>query len=134
MEQNQDIRWKQRFSNYKKALSQLERFVNKKDLSEMEQQGLIQSFEYVFELGWNVLKDFLENNGQENIYGSRDTIRLAFKLGLIENGDGWMNMLKSRVKTTHTYNEDTANEVSQEIVTGYFELFKEMEIKFNNLL
>lgn len=134
MEQNQDIRWKQRFSNYKKALSQLERFVNKKDLSEMEQQGLIQSFEYVFELGWNVLKDFLENNGQENIYGSRDTIRLAFKLGLIENGDGWMNMLKSRVKTTHTYNEDTANEVSQEIVTGYFELFKEMEIKFNTLL
>lgn len=134
MEQNQDIRWKQRFSNYKKALSQLERFVNKKDPSEMEQQGLIQSFEYVFELGWNVLKDFLENNGQENIYGSRDTIRLAFKLGLIENGDGWMNMLKSRVKTTHTYNEDTANEVSQEIVTSYFELFKEMEIKFNTLL
>ena len=129
-----DIRWQQRFSNYKKALAQLKRFIDKGELSELEEQGLIQSFEYVYELGWNVLKDFLENSGQTNIYGSRDAIRKGFQLGLIENGDGWMKMYKSRIKTSHTYNEETAKEVVEDILSEFFDLFLELEQKLNSLI
>jgi hypothetical protein len=56
----EDIRWEQRFSNFRKALSQLTRFIEKGDLSELEQQGLIKAFEYTFELAWNTMKDYLE--------------------------------------------------------------------------
>ncbi len=130
----QDIRWQQRFSNYRKALAQLKKFIDKGELSELEQQGLIQSFEYVYELGWTVLKDFLENSGQTNIFGSRDAIRKAFQLGLIEDGEGWMEMYKSRIKTSHTYNEETANEVVKDILSDFYDLFIELEKKLISLM
>ncbi|MCK5035441.1 MAG: nucleotidyltransferase substrate binding protein, partial [Candidatus Sabulitectum sp.] len=67
----EDVRWKQRFANYRKALKQMKRFIDKGDLSELEEQGLIKSFEYTFELAWKTLKNFLEYSGQNDIYGSR---------------------------------------------------------------
>lgn len=129
-----DIRWQQRFSNYKKALAQLKKFIDKGELSELEELGLIKSFEYVYELGWNVLKDFLENKGQTNIFGSRDAIRMAFNLGLIDDGEGWMEMYKSRIKTSHTYNEDTAKEVVEDILANYYDIFVELEKKLQSLI
>lgn len=72
---------------------------------------MIQAFEYTYELAWNVLKDFLGYKGQTDIYGSRDAIRSSFRLGLIEDGERWMDMYISRTKTSHTYNEETAAEV-----------------------
>src|SRR5258707_67096 len=91
-----DIRWKQRFINYKKALAQLEKFVAQGELNELEIQGLIQAFEYTHELAWNVLRDYLRAQGNQGIYGSRDTTRAAFKLDLIQDGDSWMAMIKAR--------------------------------------
>ena len=131
--ENRDIRWEQRFLNFRKTLSQLKKFINKGGLSELEEQGLIQSFEYTYELGWNVLKDFMEYKGQTEMYGSRDAISKAFQLGLIENGEGWMDMYKSRTKTSHTYNEKTAEEVVKAILSGYLDLFKALENKLENL-
>ena len=131
--ENRDVRWVQRFSNFRKAMSQLKKFIDKDGLSELEEQGLIQSFEYTYELGWIVLKDFMEYKGQTEIYGSRDAISRAFKLELIENGEGWMDMYKSRTMTTHTYNEKTAREVVDAILSGYFELFKALEEKLESL-
>lgn len=93
--ESRDIRWEQRFSNFRKVLSLLKKFIDKGKLSELEEQGLIQSFEYTYELGWNVLKDFMEYKGQTEIYGSGDAISRAFQLGLIEDGEGWMDMYKS---------------------------------------
>lgn len=61
---NKDIRWKQRFANFKKALSQLKKFIEKGELSELEDQGLVKAFENTYELAWNMLKDFLEYRGQ----------------------------------------------------------------------
>jgi nucleotidyltransferase substrate binding protein (TIGR01987 family) len=121
--ENQNIRWVQRFSNYKKAFSQLKKFIDKGKLNELEQQGLIQAFEYTYELAWNTIKDFYENQGEINIQGSRDAFRLAFNRGLIENGDIWLDMVKSRTKTSHTYNEETANEIANAITNSYFNLF-----------
>jgi len=131
---NTDIRWQQRFANFNKALSQLRKFITKEDLSELEEQGLIQSFEYTYELAWNVLKDFLEYQGQTEIYGSRDTIRKAFQAGLITDGEGWMDMYVSRTKTSHTYNEKTAREVVNAIKSGYYDLFEKLEKKMTSLL
>lgn len=132
-ESGQDIRWMQRFANFKKALSQLKKFVDKGDLSELEEQGAIQAFEYTYELAWNVMKDFLEYQGQTDIYGSRDAIRKAFQLGLVENGSQWMDAYVSRTKTSHTYNEDTAKEVVDAVLTRYYVLFVAFERKMRSL-
>jgi nucleotidyltransferase substrate binding protein (TIGR01987 family) len=126
-----DIRWLQRFSNFDKALTQLTKFMAKKDLSDLEEQGLIQCFEYNYELAWNTIKDFYENQGETGIQGSRDAIRLAFNRGLIENGDIWMKMIRSRTLTSHTYNEDTAQAIAADIVGSYYQEFMALRSKLN---
>lgn len=128
-----DIRWKQRFSNYKKALSQLKKFIDKGNLSDLEDQGLIKAFEYTFELGWIVMKDYYEYQGVANIQGSRDAIRLAFNRGLIKDGENWMKMIESRINTSHTYNEATAKEIANLIIDIYYPLFTEFETIMENL-
>lgn len=129
----EDVRWKQRFVNFQKALSQMKKFVDKGNLSDLEEQGLIKSFEYTFELAWNTLKDFLEFSGQTGIYGSRNAIQKAFQLGLIEDGKGWMDMLKSRNKTSHTYNEETAKEISSAVTSQYYGLFCMLKEKMSSI-
>ncbi|MCK5842642.1 MAG: nucleotidyltransferase substrate binding protein [Candidatus Sabulitectum sp.] len=129
----EDVRWRQRFTNYRKVLKQMQRFIDKGDLSELEEQGLIKSFEYTFELAWKTLKNFLEYSGQNDIYGSRSAIQKAFQLDLIEDGHGWMEMLKSRNKTSHTYNEETAREICTAVTSQYFELFQRLEEKMDGM-
>lgn len=131
--ENKDIRWEQRFVNYKKALSQLQKFINKGELSELEEQGLVKAFEYTYELAWTTLKDFLEYRGQTDIYGSRDAIRKAFQLNLIDDGENWMDMLKSRNKTSHTYNKETAEEICQAVKDIYYSLFQQLELRLDRL-
>ena len=128
-----DIRWEQRFSNYQKALNQLKKFIDKGELSELEEQGLIKAFEYTYELAWNTIKDFLEFRGQTDIYGSRDATRKAFQLGIIEDGESWMDMLKSRNTTSHTYNEEVAEEICQAVFETYFSLFMQLKTKLEGL-
>ena len=130
---NKDIRWEQRFANYQKALARLQQFIDKGELSELEEQGLIKAFEYTYELAWTTIKDFLEYKGQTDIYGSRDAIRKAFESGLIDDGENWMDMLKSRNRTSHTYNEETAREISQAVVEVYYSLLKELKAKLKSL-
>ena len=131
--EEKDIRWKQRFLNYQRAFSQLKKFIDKGKLSELEEQGLVKAFEYTFELAWTTLKDFLEYSGQTNIYGSRDAIRKAFQLGLIVDGENWMDMVESRNRTSHTYNKQTAEEICQAVTRIYFPLFRELKIKLDML-
>jgi len=128
-----DIRWQQRFSNYQKALAQLTKFIAKNDLNELEEQGLIQSFEYTHELAWKTLKDFLEHSGNAEIFGSKDTTRLAFKLSLIEDGEGWMLMIQDRNQTSHTYNLETARAIVDHIRQRYFLLFQQLEMQLKAL-
>jgi len=119
----EDIRWIQRYEHFSMALNQLKKFIEKGDLNELEKQGLIQAFEYTYELAWNTIKDYYEAQGETNINGSRDAFRLAFKRGLISNGELWMEMIRSRTMTSHTYNEELANEIAEKIVGGYYEEF-----------
>jgi nucleotidyltransferase substrate binding protein (TIGR01987 family) len=84
-------------------------------------------------LAWNTIKDFYENQGETGIQGSRDAIRLAFRRGLIENGDMWMKMIKSRTRSSHTYNEDTAQQIATDIVDNYYQEFIDLRSKLNEL-
>ena len=122
-----DIRWRQRFADYKKALSQLQRFMEKRDLNEMEKQGLIQAFEYTFELGWNTIKDYLQYQGVQNMIGARDAIREAFARGLVADGQGWMDMLIDRNQTSHSYNEETAEAIVMGIQNKHVSLLQALK-------
>lgn len=122
----EDIRWLQRFSNLKKAYNQLQKAVKQESLSELEREGLIQRFEYTYELAWNTLKDYLENQGVTDIIGSKDAIRFAFQNGLIDNGEVWMQMVKSRSLTSHTYNEQTADEIAEAVKDKYFDAISKL--------
>lgn len=123
---SRDVRWIQRFKYFEQAYAPLEKAVElskKRPLSELEEQGIIQAFEYTHELAWNVLKDFLEEQGVRDLYGSKDSSREAFKRGLIENGDAWMDMIQSRNLTSHTYNRDIAQKIVQAILENYYAEF-----------
>lgn len=131
-----DIRWIQRFDNYKKALSQLSEAIdlmNIRSLSNLEKQGVVQAFEFTHELSWKLLKDFLESRGNTEIYGSRDAVRQAFSYGLIINGDIWMTMINSRNLTSHTYNENTVDDILKLISEKYYDAFITLRTKFEAL-
>jgi nucleotidyltransferase substrate binding protein (TIGR01987 family) len=132
----QDVRWRQRFQNFNKAFSQLSgaaALAQQRPLSELEQQGLIQSFEFTHELAWNTLKDFLEERGAASLFGSKDATRQAFAVGLIENGEVWMAMIRSRSRTTHTYDQATADEIARAITTSYQAEFGKFQKRFAEL-
>lgn len=130
------IRWKQRFSNFKKALSQLREgaaIASERDLNNLEKQGLIHIFEYNHELAWQVMKDYFRFQGNPEIRGSRDATREAFKNNLIDDGEVWMDMIQSRNLTSHTYNEEIADEIAGKAVGEYIEAFEAFCIKMEQL-
>jgi len=128
-------RWQDRLLNFNKALLKLEEAVAKiqqeyqRDeagaissddfLDDIIKEGLIQRFEYTHELAWKVMKDFLMQKGNTTLFGSKDSTREAFETGLIQNGEMWMDMIDSRNKTSHTYNEETADDIFTKIVDHY---------------
>lgn len=148
-----DVRWLQRFSNFRKALKKLLENIqfikdsydhldlagwdNLSDIAfkieDIYKQGLIQSFEFTHELSWNLMKDFAEYQGNMDIRGSRDATLFAANVNLIENAHQWMDMIQSRNKTSHTYNEETANEIFISIILEYSLLFVKFEQKLESI-
>ena len=131
-----DIRWKQRFDNYSRAFQALSRAVDlarQRALSELEQQGLVQGFEFTHELAWNVLKDYLEEQGVAGIIGSKNASRADFRNGLIEDGEAWMEMIKARNLSSHTYNPETAAEIVNNILTCFYPAFEQLTHTFAGL-
>ena len=128
---DKDIRWKQRYSNFQKALAQLRKFVEKGELNELEEQGLVKAFEYTFELAWNTLKDYLEHQGISDLIGSRDAIKEAFKQNLLGATEGaglvWMAMIKSRNLTSHAYNQTVIKEITDAVLRDYYPAFAALQ-------
>jgi nucleotidyltransferase substrate binding protein (TIGR01987 family) len=127
-----DVRWKQRLLNYSAALRQLSNAValrRSRALSELEQQGLIQAFEFTHEMAWKVMKDYLRSLGNAQIIASRDSTRAAFAAELIVDGEGWMAMIEGRNLSVHTYNLEIANTLAQDVVERYAPLFEQFEAK-----
>jgi nucleotidyltransferase substrate binding protein (TIGR01987 family) len=127
-------RWIQRFDNYLSVLQHLESFVairETRPLSVAEEFATIKAFELAFECAWNVLKDYLEGKGNTaDIHGSRDAVRNAFRMGIIDNGEIWFDMIKSRNNTAHVYDEETAQEVSFVVSNEYMDEFRKFKSKF----
>ncbi len=131
-----NIRWVQRFSNYSKALRRLTdalKLETERPLSDLEKQGLIQGFEFTHELAWKTLKDLLESRGNANIYGSKDATRQAFQLGLINDGEIWMDMIKSRNLISHTYEAETTEKIAAAIRDQYTQEFIQLKKRLNQL-
>jgi len=129
-------RWLQRLDNYKRAQAQLDEAVElmrSRELSNLEKAGVIQAFEFTWELAWNLLKDYLNWQGESEITGARDAIRESFKRGLIEDGQTWMFMLQDRNRTSHTYNESTMREILTGIESQYQPLLAELRARFDKL-
>ncbi|OIO67392.1 MAG: nucleotidyltransferase [Zetaproteobacteria bacterium CG_4_9_14_3_um_filter_49_83] len=127
--ENHDIRWIQRLHNYTKALAGLQeasQLAAERALSKLEKQGVIQGFEFTHELAWKTLKDFLESRGQQGIYGSKDATRLAFKLGIIHDGDVWMQMIEQRNRSVYTYNEKDMEVIFKHIINQDIRAFESL--------
>ena len=132
---DQDIRWLQRYDSFHRANKRIQEITesDKKvdDLSELEMEGLIQRFEYTFELGWKVLQDLLKYKGYEFVQGPNGTLQKAFEDGMITDHDGWRRMAKARVTTSHTYNEGDAIEIVRNIYKEYSYLLQRLDNRLN---
>ena len=129
----QDIRWLQRYGGFHKACKRVleitESGKTTKDLSELEMDGLIQRFEYTFELAWKVLQDLLKYNGYEFVQGPNGSLQKAFEDNMITDHDGWRRMAKARIATSHTYNDGKASEIVEKIYTEYSILLKQLAVR-----
>lgn len=133
MDNLKDIRWKQRFENFDKSYKLLNKYAKQPITTELERAGIIQFFEMTFELAWKVLKDYLE--AQEYLVKSpRETVKQAFQIGLIDNGHIWMDALSNRNLITHTYDEELANKMTNEIITMYLPELDKMYEKLSKEL
>jgi len=124
--ENQDIRWKQRFQNFEKAIGHLEEALEIENPDLLQKAGIIQFFEMSYELAWNTLKDYLEEQGFTDVKSPRSALKKAFEVELIENGHSWMELLLDRNLTAHTYDEEKATEVEKLIHERYFPLLKQL--------
>lgn len=119
-EGDRDIRWRQRFQNYGKAVAQLESGLTVKGPDILQKQGIIQCFEYTFELAWKTLQDFLiEKRGYTDVRGPRPVIEQAFQDGMIRSGLTWLDMLRSRNLTPHLYDEREVEEIYKKVARKY---------------
>lgn len=116
---SQDIRWKQRFQNFEKAFLFFEGVVDKEHYSAIEISGLVQVFEFTFELAWKTMKDYLYEQGIETHF-PREAIKEGFNTQIIHDGHAWIEMLEKRNELSHTYNEDVANRAVDVIRRLYF--------------
>lgn len=119
----EDIRWQQRLDNFLRAFARLAKAVElatHRELTDLEEQGLIQSFEYTHELAWKTLKDYLTSKGYTDIVGSKDSVRTAFREGIIDDGQAWMDMIKMRNLTPHTYDESLAKATIRAVIEDFF--------------
>ena len=131
-----DTRWRQRLNNYtlaRQRLSEAVQLNEQRGLTPLEQQGLIQAFEFTHELAWNVMKDYFYWQGNAQITGARDATREAFSQGLVDDGEGWMAMIKSRNQTSHTYNQAIAEQIVELICQRYNSLFAAFETRMRQI-
>lgn len=119
------IRWKQRFINFEKAFKLLERTLSLHTPSEAEKGGIIQFYEVCFELSWKTMKDYIESEGF-TVKSPKQTIKQAFQMELIENGELWLSALEDRNLTSHIYDEATTDAIISKIRQDYFNIISNL--------
>jgi len=129
---NTDIRWKQRFVNFTKALKSLKNGVESNPTSDLELEGVIQRFEFTWELAWQTLQDVLVKRGITTIKGPNPVVQEAGNLQIITNLVEWDNMRRDRNRASHTYDAVMVNEIVNKIKSDYLDLFLDLEKTLNN--
>ena len=128
---NKEIRWKQRFENYKRAFKLLEKALKIKKPSEVECGGIIQFYEMALELGWKTLKDYNEAQGLIT-KSPREAIKQAFQADVIKDGHTWIDALEDRNLTSHIYDEKTIINIISKIRMQYYQILKELFEELKN--
>ena len=131
MTYNYDIRWKQRFNNFSKAYNLLKSVFEEKkreDLSLLEREGVVQRFEYTYELAWKTLKDYLEYNGNLNNIdiSPRNIFKEAYSAKIIKNQESFIDMMLSRNLLSHTYDFIKFTEIIEKIENEYLKILNEL--------
>ncbi|MDT8990749.1 nucleotidyltransferase substrate binding protein [Curvibacter sp. APW13] len=129
----EDIRWKQRFSNFQRAFLLLREMRERevKSFSQLEKEGAIQRFEFAFELAWKVLKDYLEAEGvQLESNTPRQVIKQAFAAGLLPDAQTWIDIMLLRNKLSHTYDQQVFEQALHTIRDEYFPAFERLYDEF----
>ncbi len=129
-------RWKERLETFGSALVRLADVValhHERKLSEYECDSLIKRFEFTYEMAWKLMVSFEKESGIEGILGSKDVVRHAQAMQLIDNGEAWMDMIDARNKTSHVYDEQMARDVIDEIINTYYPLLLELQNKMTSV-
>lgn len=127
-------RFNERKDDYKNALTRLKEAL-REEPSEIVIDGILHRFEFTFELAWKTIKDYLEYMGISEKTGSpRENIQLAYKQGIISDGELWIEIMLARNSLSHLYDEETSRNIYNKIKTSYIKAFEELEEKFENIL
>ncbi len=141
MAMKQDVRWRQRLENYDKALARLRKAVDiiaaeqhgRSEVDDLLKEGLVQRFEYTQELAWKVMKDYEEYQGYTDVQGSRDAIRRALQMGLVDDAR-WMDTIASRNLTSHCYDDEEFQAVLCQIVNDFLPIFLRFSEHMNAII
>lgn len=134
MEFKKEIRWKQRFQNFNRAYNLLNCALEENDiddLSNLEQEGVIQRFEYTYEFAWKTLKDYLEYNGV-NIteITARSVFKEAYSSGIIKNSEIFIDMMLSRNLLSHTYDFNKFRDILIKVKKDYLPELSDLYLFF----
>jgi nucleotidyltransferase substrate binding protein (TIGR01987 family) len=128
-----DVRWKQRFANFERALALLaEASSDIAGLTMLEKEGVIQRFEYTLELAWKTLKDYLEAGGLVIApVTPRQVVKEAFAAKVLADGQVWIDMIDSRNLLSHTYDSGVFEAAAAAISARYLPALKALHIFLN---
>lgn len=113
----------QKCNDYKKAVGRLKEVLEADPCNEFIYDATLQRFEFTYELSWKLLKGFLSYSGIADVITPRDVFKEAFSLGLLLEGQKWIEMLKDRNLTLHVYDEKSARDIYERVRNTYLELF-----------
>lgn len=134
---NNEIRWQQRFQNFENAFNTLTRIINRYESTpddEVVKMALVQAFEFSYELAWNCMKDFLENEGFTEVKNSKQAIRTAFQAELILDAEGWMTAIQKRNLASHSYNDIILEETVEYIKDEFYPIVSKLYQDLKNQL
>jgi nucleotidyltransferase substrate binding protein (TIGR01987 family) len=123
-----------KWEDYHKALHRLEIALSKTlDEDDLYLDATIQRFEFTFELAWKLMKAVLEYEGIEAT-SPRSSIREAWKQHLIGDAEKWLDMQVKRNLSSHTYNEETAQDIYRHIKEDYVDLLQDLDQEIRSRL
>lgn len=133
---NPEPRWKERLHVFNNALARLKEVADLSrhhKLTDIESDSLIKRFEFTYEMAWKLLMSYEKDNGETQMFGSKDVVRRAVQMSLIDNPEPWMDMIDARNRTSHVYDSEMATDIADEIISTYCPLFDELLAKMSTL-